>query len=189
MLANTTKEKIVELGRGFIQHGGYHQFNYKQIATELNIKNAAIHHYYPSKEDLGLAVIEKDKQYFEQMNKRVEDKIPMEKIEALFKIYYDYFNDGNKICIIGTFSSAYNEIPEKIQKGAKDYLELVNKWLITTFESGRKSGHFKFKGTAKDLADFWVATLTGAIQIGRIRGAGYFRQILKNLKMTLDSDC
>lgn len=185
MSANTTKEKIVELGREFIQLGGYHSFSYKQIATQLNIKNAAIHHYYPGKEDLGLAVIEKDQQDFLQMNKRVEEAAPIEKIEALLGIYYDYFSDGHKICIIGTFSSAYNEIPEKMQKAAKDYLKLVNKWLISTFETGLKSGHFKFKGSAEQLADFWVATLTGSIQIGRIRGAGYFRQMLENLKLTL----
>lgn len=185
MVANTTKEKIVQLGRGIIQHGGYHSFNYKQIATQLNIKNAAIHHYYPAKEDLGLAVIDKDKEDFVQMKKRVENDAPMEQIEALIYNYNTYFNDRNKMCIIGTFSSAYNEIPEKIQNGAKDYLDFVMKWLVDTFELGRKSGHFKFKGSAEQLAGFWVATLTGSLQIGRIRGAEYFRQLLENLKQTL----
>jgi TetR/AcrR family transcriptional repressor of nem operon len=185
MVASTTKEKIVELGRGFIQHSGYHSFNYKQISTQLNIKNAAIHHYYPAKEDLGLAVIQKDKQDFADMNKRVENAPPMEQVEALIYSYNEYFNDRNKMCIIGTFSSAYNEIPEKIQVGAKDYLDFVMRWLTRTFEAGHESGHFRFEGSAEQLADFWVATLTGSLQIGRIRGAEYFKQLFDNLKKTL----
>ena len=185
MAGSTTKEKIVELGRGLIQHRGYHSFNYKQIATQLAIKNAAIHHYYPAKEDLGLAVIDKDREDFKQMNDRVKEESPMEQIEAFIHNYNDYFNDQNKMCIIGTYSSSFNEIPEKIQTGAKDYLDFVLEWLVATFESGRTSGDFNFKGSSAQLADFWIATLTGSLQIGRIRGAEYFGQLMDNLKKTL----
>ena len=59
MQASTTKDRIVELSRNAIQSLGYHSFNYRQIADELKIKNAAIHHYFPAKEDLGVAVVEK----------------------------------------------------------------------------------------------------------------------------------
>ena len=109
----------------------------------------------------------------------------MAQIDALLYNYNEYFNDHNKMCIIGTFSSAYNEIPEKIKIGAKDYLDFVMNWLIQTFEAGRTSGHFRFEGPAEQLADFWVATLTGSLQIGRIRGAEYFKQLLESLKKTL----
>lgn len=180
-----TRDKIVELGRGYIQQIGYHAFNYKQIATTLDIKNAAIHHYYPSKEDLGLAVIGKDKQDFSDMVKHFENAGPMEKLEALLHNYCQYFNNGNKLCIIGTFGSAYHDIPPKIQVAIGRYLDMVMSWLTKTMQSGIDSGEFTFKGTAKEMADAWTATLPGMLQIGRVRGSAYFDQMLEHLRKSL----
>jgi TetR/AcrR family transcriptional repressor of nem operon len=180
-----TRDKIVELGRGYIQQIGYHAFNYKQVATTLNIKNAAVHHYYPSKEDLGLAVIEKDKHDFNYMTKYVENASPMEKLEALLNNYNQYFHDKNKLCIIGTFGSAYHDIPPKIQMAIAQYLDTVITWLTETIQSGLDSGQFNFKGTAEEMANAWTATLPGILQIGRIRGTVYFDQMLEHLRKSL----
>jgi TetR/AcrR family transcriptional repressor of nem operon len=184
MTAFTTKEKIVELARGFIQRIGYQYFNYKQVAAQLNIKNAAIHYYYPAKEDLGLAVIKKDKQDFEELCRRVQNDHPMEQIEAILREYRKCFHDNHKMCIIGTFCSAYNEVPEIIQTGIRDYVAVVSAWLAHTLESGRKLEHFRFKGSPERLAEFWITALTGSLQIGRVRDAGYLKQLLDNLKET-----
>ena len=180
-----TRDKIVELGRSYIQQIGYHAFNYKQISTTLNIKNAAVHHYYPAKEDLGLAVIEKDKHDFTFMVKCVENNNPMEKLEALLQNYNQYFHDGNKLCIIGTFGSAYHDIPPRIQVAITQYLDTVITWLKQTMQSGLDSGQFKFKGTAEEMADAWVTTLPGILQIGRVRGTVYFDRMLDYLRNSL----
>lgn len=186
MALGNTRDKIVELARDYIQKIGYHSFNYKQIATQLNIKNAAIHHYFPSKEDLGLAVIEKDKQEFLSMNKHFEGTSPKEMAEAILNNYNQYFNDGNKLCIIGTFESSYNDMPENIKVAATQYLEVVNNWLVDVFKQGLASGEFKFRIKPEDMADFWSATLPGTLQVGRLRGADSFNRMLNALRESLN---
>lgn len=180
-----TRDKIIELARNFIQKIGYHSFNYKQIATLLNIKNAAIHHYYPAKEDLGLAVIEKDSHDFANMIKLKANDEPMEKLEALLYNYDLYFNEGHKMCLIGTLGSAYHDVPEKIQAATIQYSNMVHAWLIEVLQNGLDTGKFNFEGTAEEMANKWEAILPGSLQVGRIRGEAYFYQLMDGLRSSL----
>jgi len=180
-----TRDKIVELARNYIQTVGYHAFNYKQIATVLNIKNAAIHHYYPSKEDLGVAVIEKDRSDFECMVANTANAEPMKRLEGLIYNYERYFNEGHKLCLIGTFGSAYHDIPEKIQKVTVKYLNVVQDWLIEVMQDGLDTGAFNFEGTAEEMANKWAALLPGSLQIGRWRGEAYFNELMDGLRTSL----
>lgn len=185
MESSKTKEKIVELARNSIQAIGYHSFNYKQISTQLNIKNSSIHHHYPTKEDLGLAVVEKDKQDFLDMINSVGPLTATEKVEVLLNMYRQFFNNGNKLCIIGAFGSAYLDVPEKIQLATVLYGEIFHNWLTQTFVEGHKNGEFSFSSSPEHLSDLWITALVGSLQIGRIRGENYFNHLLESLQKTL----
>jgi TetR/AcrR family transcriptional repressor of nem operon len=182
---NATQEKIVELGRDFIQQVGYHSFSYKQIAAILNIKNAAVHHYYPAKEDLGLAVIEKDRSDFKRMVEATVNDTATAKTEALLKSYEQYFADDNKLCMVGTLGSAFKDIPEKMQSASKAYIDEIAKWLTNTFKDGVASGEFHFKGTADEMTTHWITSLSGSLIIGRLRGQAYFDATMNLLRTSI----
>lgn len=57
MNISNTKERILAVAEALIQKDGYNAFSFKDIATAINIKTASIHYHFPSKEDLGVAVI------------------------------------------------------------------------------------------------------------------------------------
>jgi len=54
---NERASQIIDTAIKMIREGGYHSFSFRQIATELGIKSASIHYHFPSKEDLGVAVM------------------------------------------------------------------------------------------------------------------------------------
>ncbi len=185
--AQNTKDRIVELGRDYMQRIGYHSFNYKQIALELNIKNASIHHYFPSKEDLGLAVIEKDRQDFIQLTQKYRKAKAMDKLEALIANYEYFFSEGRKLCVLSTFSSSYNEITERMQLAASQYGELVTSWLTATLKEGLEAREFSFKEPAEDLANVWMALMPGSLLVGRMGGKPTFDRVIGSLRQTLKS--
>jgi TetR/AcrR family transcriptional repressor of nem operon len=182
--AFTTRDKIIELGRNFVQRLGYHAFKYQLIAKELNIKNAAIHHYFPAKEDLGTAIIEKDLGDFQTMT-RTSGSTAFEKAISIIYVYQTYYNEGKNLCIIGACISAYSELPEKMATAAKKYQDTIYNWLVNTFKEGLANGEFHFTDTPENLAALWLATLPGAIQAAQTRGKGYFDQVLDQLIGTL----
>jgi len=188
MNMNSTRDNIMDLGKNYMQAVGYHSFNYKMIANQLKIKNASIHHYFPSKEDLALAVIEKDQEDFNNLAKSVNAGSPLAKAELMLGIYTNFFNDGQKLCVISTFESSFNNVSDKIQTAARAYTVFLIKWLTDAFEEGLQSKEFQFKGSAQGMAVMWMASLPGSILVGRMVGAEYFHQIINRLRSSLKGD-
>lgn len=188
MDTDSTRDKILKLGKSFIQTIGYHSFNYKMIATQLGIKNASIHHYFPTKEDLALAVIEKDGEDFRARAKSLEGKSATEKAEVLLERYTWSFNDGRKLCLTGAFESSFNDVSENIQKASIDYVNLIFKWLTGVFYYGLKSGEFKFKDSPEEMATMWMATLPGSLLAGRVAGPEKFNLIINRLRNALKGE-
>lgn len=182
-----TREQIISLGRDFIQRTGYPSFSFRQIATELGVKNAAVHYHFPSKEDLGVAVIEKDRADFEAMTRSMENCSPAERSEAVLHLYQRYFDEGQKLCLIGICGSAYTELPSKMQAAAKIHLQNIASWLEETFAAGKASGEFKFVSDPITMANHWVNMLPGTLISGRILGRDYFSQSQQTLRTSLNS--
>jgi TetR/AcrR family transcriptional repressor of nem operon len=185
MNALTTRDKIIELGRNLMQVVGYHSFNYKQVATQLNIKNASIHHYFPSKDDLAIAVIEQDKADFKALIQSISSQSPTQKVEALVDNYTQYFKNGRKLCVISTFGTSFNDVSEKIQQASRDHGALVSNWFKGILTDGLQTGEFTFKGTVEETTALWMATLPGCLILGRMHGDEYFDQAINRLKKTL----
>ncbi|MCB9111119.1 MAG: TetR/AcrR family transcriptional regulator [Anaerolineales bacterium] len=70
-----SKRTILNLAESLLQDKGFNGFSYANIASELGVKNAAIHYHFPSKEDLGVAVIKRYRERFKLWinNARVKD--------------------------------------------------------------------------------------------------------------------
>lgn len=182
----TTRDRIVQLGRDFIQQLGYHSFKYQLVSKELNIKNAAVHHYFPAKEDLGVAVIEKDKTDFLQMTETLKDKPARDKVEGLLGLY-NYYNDtGKNLCVIGACISAFTELPQRMGAAALKYQDAIYGWLIEAFGEGLKNGEFQFPEPPEALASLWIAALPGALQGAKARGADYFHSVVEQLRRSLN---
>lgn len=185
MEVSNTKEKIVELGRSYIMHLGYHSFNYKMIATNLNMKNAAVHHYFPAKEDLGLAVIEKDRADFQERISSISDVSADVKLKAILDVYSGYFQKDKNLCMSGTFGSAYTDIPERLKQAVGQNLAIVSIWLNEVFEEGHRSGRLVFEGSPAAMSNLWITALTGSLVVGRIKGDQYFQELQQTLKTTV----
>jgi TetR/AcrR family transcriptional repressor of nem operon len=182
-----TRDKIIALGKKFMQTVGYNVFNYKLIAAELNIRNASIHYHFPTKEDLALAVIEKDKEDFNKMAAGLEQQSATAKINALLNIYTQYFREGEKLCVISTFASSFNDVSGSIQQASREYGALVTQWLTDIFHEGAVSGEFNAAQDAEDLAALWMASLPGSLLVGRMHGEAFFEQVINRLKSTLQA--
>ena len=52
------REHILASAQRLAQQRGFNGFSYADIAEEVGIRKASLHHYFPTKTDLGLALIE-----------------------------------------------------------------------------------------------------------------------------------
>ena len=52
-----TAERILDIAERLVQTRGFTNFSYADIAAELGITKASLHYHFPSKAELGQAVI------------------------------------------------------------------------------------------------------------------------------------
>ena len=180
-----TREKIVELGRDLLQTVGYPSLSYQQISSKLGIKNAAVHYHFPGKENLGLDIINHDRESFEKFALAIADRKHWEKLDIFLRNYRTILENGNKICVIGASASDYAELPDQLRQAAAAYLLSVKQWFETLLENGRSEGAFHFKGEAKNKAAVIVSSLAGALQHARLIGNQHYDDVVIQVKLEL----
>ncbi|WP_338792652.1 TetR/AcrR family transcriptional regulator [Bernardetia sp. Wsw4-3y2] len=183
-----TREKIVYLGEALFQQFGYNGFSYKHISEKLGIKNAAIHYHFPSKEDLGVAIITHSRNRLERWKEKMDtlDISPTEKLEQYIEGMYGWqIEKGNRICLVAATGTDFFSIPEKMQQQAQSLGYFIRKIYTEILEEGLEKGEFQFVGETKYQALNILLTLQGSLMIARLHGKEVYQiakqQILANL--------
>ncbi|MGA1190549.1 MAG: TetR/AcrR family transcriptional regulator, partial [Pseudomonadales bacterium] len=54
---NATADRILDAGQELIQTRGFSAMSFQDIASEVGVKKPSIIHHYPTKAELGVAII------------------------------------------------------------------------------------------------------------------------------------
>jgi len=182
-----SKRTILNLAESLLQDKGFNGFSYAHIASELGVKNAAIHYHFPTKEDLSIAVLQRYRDRFKLWtnNARVKDLTYETKLDWFFSIYTDMRADKGKVCLVGSMEAEFNSIPEGLQTEVQTLHRELLAWLQSTLAEGREAGAFTFKGEPANKAAVILSTLQGALQMARALGTKKFRDVIAQIKLDL----
>ncbi|MGD9779318.1 TetR/AcrR family transcriptional regulator [Methanomethylovorans sp.] len=171
---NTTNQQILHYGRNLLQCRGYNGFSYRDISQKLGIKNAAIHHYYPQKEDLVATIFEGIRQQFAEDTARMSGSgcSAREQLQYFFDFMLKEFDKGRNICPIGSLILDFEGLPDKVKEQHSLLLDDVLAWFSEVLKTGLEKGEFKFSDPVDTRAEAILETLLGARQLASIRGRG-----------------
>ncbi len=167
-----TKNEILILARDLLQSRGFSAFSYKDIADGLGIRKASIHYHFPTKDDLGIALLDTYREHVLEWanSERVVEASPEKKLEYLFEVYRKIVDTGKMICPSGMFSSEWNNLSEGLKGKLKELMGEHRRWLVKVIRDGRENGDFSTEGDPVDLARLVYAGIQGAVQISRVQG-------------------
>lgn len=181
-----TKTEILRIARNYLQNLGYHSLSFQMIADELGIRKPSLYHHFPSKEDLGLAVIQQYAAWFERWIEKVKDEEPQKKLHKYFEIFEEFSADDAKLCPIGALSIDINSLPTPMRKALKDLCELHLSWLKQVLKENIRDKKIKTSLDLTALTDMVMSTLQGALVISRVKQERKsFALIRKNLESLL----
>jgi AcrR family transcriptional regulator len=185
--SSNTQRAILNLAESLIQDKGFNGFSYAHIASELGVKNAAIHYHFPSKEALACAVVKRYRDRFQLWinNARVKDLSPQEKLDWFFGIYTNMRADHGKICLVGSLEAEFNSIPALLQEETKAMNGELLSWLQSVLSEGRAAGVFRFSGDPADKAALVLSSLQGGLQMARALGTQKFYAVVEQNKQDL----
>jgi TetR/AcrR family transcriptional regulator, transcriptional repressor for nem operon len=164
-----TKEQILDTAQRLLQQKGFNGFSYADIAEEVGIRKASLHHHFPGKVDLGIALIEKYSADFGAALDAIgaSRKAPKAKLLAYVALYRATLEQG-RMCLCGMLASDALTLDAAMHPPLKRFFARNTEWLAATLLAGRSDGSLFFAGTPTDQARLFLAALQGALLVARV---------------------
>lgn len=183
---SSTREQILSLGEELIRTRGYHAFSYKDISQKLNIKNAAVHYHFASKEILGLAIIESNMSGFKIKEVDWDKLTRKEQLMEFIKIY-QRSKDNNWSCLMGAMTASLISLPDTMQKKLGEMAEYILDRITMTLSEGLKNGEFYFDEEPRVKAQLIISSLLSSLLLDRVVKENIFDSIVKSIITSVES--
>lgn len=183
---SSTRQKILALGEELIRTRGYHAFSYKDIGQRLDIKNAAIHYHFPSKEDLGVAIIQDSIDLFESKTAEWQRLSSKDQLKDFISIYQKS-NDKKWSCLMGALSSSTLSLPDRMQTKMSEMAEYILDRLTDTLKEGLQNGQFHFTEAPRAKAHLLISSLLSSLLLDRVMKEDIFNSIVQSIIQSVES--
>jgi TetR/AcrR family transcriptional repressor of nem operon len=168
MATGDTKERIMTAARLTVQDRGYSGLSFRELAKDVGIKSASIHHYFPTKGELGGALAERYTLDFA----RYLDGLLAEGLdqETCIRKYTDVFGqtlrNDNRMCLAGIMAAEHKELPDEVRTEVVKFGEMNVCWIAKVLSLSKNVEDEVIQRRA--LAIF--AAVQGAQLVARSRG-------------------
>lgn len=185
--ATNTREQIMDRAYELMLQRGLNGFSYRDISEPLGIKNAAIHYHFPNKMDLVKALVDETIQKARRGTAEfmAYGGKARPQLEGLFAYTLHQCNCGRPICLVGSLSVAYDDLPHEIKQANDRFLQDSLKWLTKVLQVGREQGEFSFSGEPGTKAMSILAMIQGARQLARINGLDVLQDLFQQIRLDL----
>jgi TetR/AcrR family transcriptional repressor of nem operon len=163
---------ILDVAERLAQTRGYNGFSYADIATQLGVTKASLHYHFPSKAELGRALIERYRGLFAAALGAIdqEGRKPHEKLRQYVDLY-DAVMSNDRMCLCGMLAAEYATLPTPMQSELTSFFNSNESWLTSVLEEGLRAGSFVFREPASERARVLIGALEGAMLVARSYGS------------------
>ncbi|HEV7302391.1 MAG TPA: TetR/AcrR family transcriptional regulator [Tepidisphaeraceae bacterium] len=166
---SATLTKLLDVAEQFCQTRGYNGFSYRDLAEVVGIKSASIHYHFPTKADLGRALVVRYRQAFETTRVEIDrsEAQAIARIRRLFAGLADGYRSADRICLAGMMAAESGTLPENVQAEVRRFFEENEAWLADTLKLGVSQGNVRPVANAEAEAKTIFGTIEGAILAAR----------------------
>ena len=163
-----TSQQILDIAQRLVQTRGFNAFSYADIAQALTMTKASLHYHYPSKERLGVRLIERYSGAFADRLAAIDagGGDAAERLRAYVAIYAGVLAD-HRMCLCGMLAAEFETLPRAMQDGLDAFFTVNERWLAAVLSEGRERGTLAFAGSAAEAAQYIIASLEGALMMAR----------------------
>ena len=165
-----TAEQILDLAEMLIQTRGYSAFSYQDIAASLGIRKASIHYHFPSKTDLGIAVVNRYIDRFDAGLTAIADnqsQSSMTMLDFYVQPYLQFASTPDRICLSGALAGEMLALPPELRERVDHFFRTHQAWLAKILKRGVARSEFRLAAPAPKVARFMFAALQGALLVKR----------------------
>lgn len=167
-MMNTTKEKIIECGARALVEKSYNGCGLKEILDAAGVPKGSFYHYFRSKEDFGIAVIEHSaRTYTQKVEEFLKDRRvrPLQRIENLFEFYRAYHveNGFERECLVAKLALEIANLSPSMRAAVKSALDQWGTQIAQCIREAQAEGELDGTIDPEALADFLCNAWEGAM--------------------------
>ena len=156
-----TRSQILGAARELIAERGYNGFSYRDIAERVGIRNASIHHHFPAKSDLAVALVREAREQIEAHARELAAAGvgPLEQIEGYTGYWKRCLTENSAaFCIAGMLATELPTLPTVLADEVNAHFVTLVNWFARALDA---------MGKPRDEAKQLVATVYGAMVSAR----------------------
>lgn len=164
-----TADLILDTAERLVQTRGFNGFSYADVSEAVGIQKASLHHHFPTKADLGLALVSRYRRVFLEALAAIESSGDAADRLARYVELYRSVLRKRRMCMCGMLAADVATLPAPMRQGVVDFFAENEAWLTRVLTEGRARRELRFTGSAPSMAAFLVSSLEGAMLVSRGR--------------------
>jgi TetR/AcrR family transcriptional repressor of nem operon len=170
-MTSATRNNLLDAAEAQVRSRGYAAFSYADLAGAVGISKPSIHHHFPTKEDLGVALVAAYAERFDDRLAAIAEATPSAptRLRAYADLYLEGLRD-ERACLCAMLASDHVAVPERVRIGVATFMERNLRWLVGVVEAGQAHGEFAATLDPRTEAETFYAALVGAMFAARSLG-------------------
>ena len=138
-MSSDTKNALLDSAERAARTRGFDGFSYADLAADVGIRKASIHHHFPTKAALAVALMER---YHDNLQSACAELDAQNitggaRLLTLIDRYRAAIDDGKSLCLCVSFSTSRQSLPPDVVAQMSRFRCMMIAWLTTAFVAGQ----------------------------------------------------
>jgi TetR/AcrR family transcriptional repressor of nem operon len=163
-MAMDTKTALLNAAEQAARAFGFDGFSYADLADDIGIRKASIHHHFPTKAALSVALMQR---YHADITTACTSITASEstgagRLKELINLYRQALRGGKSLCLCVSFSASRESLPAEAIAEIGRFRLMLAHWIERVFNAGQNDGTIAHVVDPKSEAAATLSLLEGA---------------------------
>ena len=159
-----TRTRLLDIGEEAVRSRGFAGFSYADLARDVGIRKASIHHHFPTKADLGLALTQR---YAENLAATLDairegSGTAGEALRKAIGVYRASTEGGRSLCLCVALATDTALLSEEVRVALEAANQATVQWFQRALETAQSDGSVTGVTDPAEEAHAILALLQGA---------------------------
>ena len=167
-----TRTLLIQIATELVELVGYNAFSFRDLSGRAGITTASIHYHFPTKGDLGVALVVRQRELDAAFRHRLDTTFPdaWKRLEAFAAGFRSSLENDRRMCLCGMLAAEHTTLPGPVLEGVRAFFLDNEIWIAQVLLEGRKSKCIMFRGSTAPIARALMSAIEGALLAAKAFG-------------------
>ncbi|SOH93211.1 transcriptional regulator, TetR family [Monaibacterium marinum] len=126
----TMKEKILDAAEKRVRGAGFSAMSFRDLAGDVGIKSASVHYHFPTKPDLGEALVDRYTSQFKEQLDQIDTSDLQTALNSYVALYSQALVLDESICLCAIMGAEAIGLPKNVNQKTKTFFKMNRTWLL-----------------------------------------------------------